>query len=125
MGLLLLGLNPRLPYGNDYHQYISLLSQKLTTSLASIVLLEEEARRGRNAAEEAAYDQAMLKEKLAAQTREANESLQMFQTVAEFVPVGMCFGDLEGNISFANDAWYKITGYPGTGPVSRDGFLAW
>lgn len=124
MGLLLLGLNPRRPYDNDYRQYISLLSQKLTTSLASIVLLEEEARRGRNAAEQAAYDQALLKEKLAVQTREANESIQMFQAVAEFVPVGMCFGDGEGNITFANDAWYKITGFSGNGPISNQGFLA-
>ena len=124
MGLLLLGLNPRRPYDNDYRQYISLLSQKLTTSLASIVLLEEEARRGRNAAEQAAYDQAMLKEKLAVQIREANESIQMFEAVAEFVPVGMCFGDVHGNITFANDAWYKITGYPGTGHVESQRFLS-
>ncbi|KAL2142532.1 hypothetical protein VTI28DRAFT_1089 [Corynascus sepedonium] len=124
MGFLLLGLNPRRPYDNDYRQYISLLSQKLATSLASIVLLEEEARRGRSAAEQAAFDQAMLKEKLEVQTKEANESLQMFEAVAEFVPVGMSFGDPEGNITYANDAWYKITGYPGTGPVANHGFLA-
>ncbi|KAK4199619.1 hypothetical protein QBC40DRAFT_281713, partial [Triangularia verruculosa] len=124
MGLLLLGLNPRRPYDNDYRQYISLLNQKLATSLASIVLLEEEARRGRNAAEQAAYDQAMLKEKLEVQTKEANESIQMFEAVAEFVPVGMCFGDPEGNITFANDAWYKITGYPERGLVKNAGFLA-
>lgn len=124
MGLLLLGLNPRRPYDNDYRQFISLLSQKLTTSLASIVLLEEEARRGRNAAEQAAYDQAMLKEKLAVQTRETNESIQRFEAVTEFVPVGMCFGDVEGNITFANDAWYKITGFPGTSPISNQGFLS-
>ncbi|KAK3298496.1 uncharacterized protein B0H64DRAFT_438953 [Chaetomium fimeti] len=123
MGLLLLGLNPRRPYDNDYRQFISLLSQKLATSLASIVLLEEETRRGRNAAEQAAFDQAMLKEKLEWQTKEATESLQMFEAVAEFVPVGMSFGDPEGNITYANDAWYKITGYPGTGPVANQGFL--
>lgn len=124
MGLLLLGLNPRRPYDNDYRQYILLLSQKLTTSLASVVLLEEEARRGRNAAEQAAYDQAMLKEKLAVQTKEANESIKMFEALAEFVPVGMCFGDPQGNITFANDAWYKMTGFPGNGPIANDGFLA-
>ncbi|EGZ77479.1 hypothetical protein NEUTE2DRAFT_154137 [Neurospora tetrasperma FGSC 2509] len=124
MGLLLLGLNPRRPYDNDYRQYILLLSQKLTTSLASVVLLEEEARRGRNAAEQAAYDQAMLKEKLAIQTKEANESIKMFEALVEFVPVGMCFGDPQGNITFANDAWYKMTGFPGNGPIRNSGFLA-
>ncbi|KAH6630463.1 hypothetical protein B0J18DRAFT_102331 [Chaetomium sp. MPI-SDFR-AT-0129] len=123
-GFLFLGLNPRRPYDNDYRHFISLLTQRVAASLASIVRVEEEARRGRNAAEQAASDQAMLKQRLEVQTKEANESLQMFEAVAEFVPVGMSFGDPEGNITYANDAWYKITGYPGTGPVPRQGFLS-
>ncbi|KAI1392243.1 uncharacterized protein F4822DRAFT_390172 [Hypoxylon trugodes] len=134
LGLLLLGLNPRRPYDNDYRQYISLLGQKLTTTLASTVLLEEEARRGRNIAEQAAYDQAMLKEKLAMQTREATESVQKFQQIAEFIPVGMCFGNHRGNVTFANDAWHRITGAPHTqdtidnlnkvNPLTSEGFLS-
>jgi hypothetical protein len=56
MGLLMIGLNPRRPYDDDHRQFISLLHQKLTTGLASSVLFEEEARRGRNAAEQAAFD---------------------------------------------------------------------
>ncbi|KAI1473666.1 hypothetical protein F4774DRAFT_31850 [Daldinia eschscholtzii] len=120
LGLLLLGLNPRRPYDNDYQQYISLLGQKLTTSLASTVLLEEEARRGRNIAEQAAYDQAML----AMQTREATESVQKFQQIAEFIPVGMCFGNHRGNITFANDAWHRITGAPQVNPLTPEGFLS-
>ncbi|KAK3996900.1 hypothetical protein QBC44DRAFT_231094 [Cladorrhinum sp. PSN332] len=124
MGLLLLGLNPHRPYDSDYRQYISLLSQKLTTSLASVVLLEEEARRRRTAAEQAAYDQAMLKEKLEVQTKEAHESIQLFEAVAEFVPVGMCFNDPNGNITYANDAWYEITGCTqAAGPISTATFL--
>jgi PAS domain S-box-containing protein len=123
MGLLFLGLNPRRPYDNDYQQYISLLSQKITTSLASTVLLEEEARRGRNMAEQAAYDQAMLKEKLDEQTKEATESIQKFEAVAEFIPVGMCFGDNQGNITFANDAFCRITGLSLDGLLPGQGYL--
>lgn len=123
MGLLVLGINPRRPYDNDYRQYISLLSQKITTSLASTVLLEEEARRGRNMAEQAAYDQAMLKEKLAAQTKEATESIQKFEAVAEFIPVGMCFGDNQGNITFANDAFCRITGLTREDLLPNQGYL--
>ncbi|KAH8907439.1 putative histidine kinase group protein [Coniochaeta sp. PMI_546] len=123
MGLLFLGINPRRPYDNDYRQYISLLSQKITTSLASTVLLEEEARRGRNMAEQAAYDQAMLKEKLAAQTKEATESIQKFEAVAEFIPVGMCFGDNRGNITFANDAFCRITGLTREDLLPNEGYL--
>jgi signal transduction histidine kinase/PAS domain-containing protein/DNA-binding NarL/FixJ family response regulator len=114
MGILVLGLNPRRPYDHDYQQFISLLGQKLTTTLASTVLLEEETRRHRNVAEQAAYDRARLKEKLAFQTREANDWVSKFQAVAELSPVGMCFGDLKGEITFANEAWYLITGLPKT-----------
>lgn len=123
MGLLVIGLSPRRPYDNDYRQYISLLSQKITTSLASTVLLEEETRRGRNMAEQAAYDHAMLKEKLAAQTKEANESIRKFEAVAEFIPVGMCFGDNQGKITFANDAFCRITGLTREGLLSDEAYL--
>ncbi|KAK2059199.1 hsp90-like protein [Colletotrichum caudatum] len=112
MGLLLLGLNPRRPYDDAYTLYIQLLAQKLATSLACTVLLEEERRRGRNAAEQAAYDQAMLKEKLAYQTKEATEYTRLFQTVSDFIPNGFSIGDHQGNITFANGLWYRITGHP-------------
>jgi len=39
-GLLLLGLNPRRPYDDDYSRYVSLLNQKLSAYLASSMLLE-------------------------------------------------------------------------------------
>ncbi|KAK4232272.1 hypothetical protein QBC38DRAFT_352760 [Podospora fimiseda] len=124
MGLLVLGLNPRRPYDHEYRQYVSLLSQKLATSLASVVLLEEEARRGRSAAQQAAYDRAVLQKELEFQTKEANESLQLFEAVAKFVPVGMSFSDPDGQITFANDAWHEITGCTqADGPISTETFL--
>ncbi|KAF4968578.1 hypothetical protein FSARC_4051 [Fusarium sarcochroum] len=122
MGILFLGLNPRRPYDNDYRQFISLLSQKLTSSLASTVLLEEEARRRRNITEQAAYDNAMLKQRLEYQTEQAERSIQTFTAVADFIPVGMCFVDVEGNITFANDAWHRITGYP-KGTIAQGALL--
>lgn len=122
MGVLFLGLNPRRPYDNDYRQFILLLNQKLTSSLASAVLLEEEARRRRNITEQAAYDNAMLTQRLEYQTKQAERSMQTFTAVAEFIPVGMCFVDNQGNITFANDAWHRITGYP-KGPIAQGALL--
>ncbi|KAL9566454.1 hypothetical protein ACKAV7_009369 [Fusarium commune] len=122
MGFLFLGLNPRRPYDNDYRQFISLLSQKLTSSLASTVLLEEEARRRRNITEQAAYDNAMLTQRLEYQTEQTERSMQTFTAVADFIPVGMCFVDVEGNITFANDAWHRITGCP-RGPIMQSALL--
>ncbi|KEY68766.1 hypothetical protein S7711_00636 [Stachybotrys chartarum IBT 7711] len=112
MGILFLGLNPRLQYDNDYRQFIALMNQILKSSLASTVLLEEEARRGRSAAEQAAYDTAMLRRKLEDQTEQANRSIENFKAVSEFMPMGMSFSDTQGNVTFANDAWYRITGHP-------------
>ncbi|WQF83252.1 Putative PAS domain, signal transduction response regulator, receiver domain, CheY-like superfamily [Colletotrichum destructivum] len=122
MGLLVLGLNPRRPYDDAYTLYIQLLAQKLATSLACTVLLEEERRRGRNAAEQAAYDQAMLKEKLAYQTKEATEYTRLFQSVSDFIPNGFSIGDHQGNITFANSLWYRITGYPDASAKDRGSF---
>ncbi|KAM0280660.1 hypothetical protein ACHAQH_003968 [Verticillium albo-atrum] len=122
MGVLILGLNPRRPYDDAYKLYIRLLNQKLSMSLACTVLLQEERRRGRNAAEQAAYDHAMLREKLAYQMKETIEYTRLFQTVSELIPNGFSIGDHQGNITFANSLWYRITGYP-EGPVSNSGFL--
>lgn len=124
MGLLVLGLNPRQPYALDYQQFISLLNQKLATTLASVVLLEEESRRNRNISEQAAYDRAKLKEKLAVQTKEANEWVAKFQAIAELIPVGMCFGSPEGEISFANDAWHNITGVTKSDSLTQQEFFS-
>ncbi|RYP86979.1 hypothetical protein DL769_000622 [Monosporascus sp. CRB-8-3] len=122
--LLLVGLNPRQPYDNGYKLYISLLNQKLASTLASTLLLEEEARRGLNMAEQAAYDRARLQEKLESRTKEVDETMQKFQSLAEFIPVGMYFGDYQGRFTFANDSWHRITGQPKSAPVTPEAFLA-
>lgn len=124
MGILVLALNPRRPYDLEYQQFVSLLGQKLTATLASTVLLEEEARRHRNIAEQAAYDRAKLKEKLAFQTKEANEWVSKFQAVAELTPMGMCFGNPLGEITFTNDAWHLITGVPKSDHITHSAFMA-
>lgn len=108
MGMLFLGLNPRRPYDNDYRQFISLLNQKLASSLASTVLLEEESRRRRSAAQQAEYDRQTLELKLRQQTEQVNLSGQFLLAVAEFLPVGVSFGDLDGNVLYANDAWHRL-----------------
>lgn len=110
MGLLMIGLNPRRPYDDDHRQFISLLYQKLATSLASSVLFEEEVRRGRNAAEQAAFDRALLSEQLALRTKEADDVRRRFEAVGEVVPVGLCYSTPEGHLTYANNTWYEITG---------------
>lgn len=112
LGFLVLGVNPRRPYDDDYSLFVQLLSRQLATSLASVVLFEEEIRRGQKAAKLAALDRIELSEKLAARTAEAIESETKFTRMAEFAPVGMFIANSNGKITFANDTWYDISRVP-------------
>ncbi|KAI4178664.1 MAG: hypothetical protein LQ346_007367 [Caloplaca aetnensis] len=112
LGFLLMGLNPRRPYDDDYSLFVQLLCRQLTTSVASVVLFEEEIARGRRAAQLAALDRNELSEQLAIRTQEAVESETKFTRMAEFAPVGIFIADGEGRITYCNDTWYEISRIP-------------
>ena len=112
LGFLVVGVNPRRPFDEDYNLFVQLLSRQLATSLASVVLFEEEIKRGQQAAKLAALDRMVLSEQLAARTQEAKDSETKFERMAEFVPVGVFIGSSDGRINFCNDAWYDITRVP-------------
>jgi len=119
LGFLVLGVNPRRPYDDDYNLFVQLLSRQLATSLASVVLFEEEIKRGQKAAKLAALDRIKLSEQLAERTKEAIESETKFTRMAEFAPVGMFIADSAGRITFANDTWYDISCVPKTGSINN------
>ncbi|PSK53101.1 Hybrid signal transduction histidine kinase K [Elsinoe australis] len=119
LGFLVLGINPRRPYDEDYLLFIQLLSRQLATSLASVVLFEEEIRRGQKAAKLAALDRMELSEQLAARTQEAIESETKFTRMAEFAPVGMFIANSEGTITYCNDTWYDISRISKDAPVQK------
>ncbi|KAF1851422.1 uncharacterized protein K460DRAFT_272704 [Cucurbitaria berberidis CBS 394.84] len=112
LGFLVMGINPRRPYDDDYNLFIQLLSRQLATSLASVVLFEEEIRRGQKAAKLAAEDRFNLSEQLAARTQEARESETRFTRMAEYSPAGLFIADHVGKITYCNDAWYEISRVP-------------
>lgn len=112
LGFLIVGVNPRRPFDDDYNLFIQLLSRQLATSLASVVLFEEEIRRGQKAAKLAAEDRFNLSEQLAARTQEARDSETRFTRMAEYSPAGLFIADHEGRITYCNDTWYEITRVP-------------
>ena len=112
LGFLVIGINPRRPYDDDYNLFVQLLSRQLATSMASVVLFEEEIKRGQRAAKLAAQDRIELSEQLAARTQEAVESETKFTRMAEFAPVGMFIADSAGRITYCNDTWYEISRVP-------------
>lgn len=112
LGFLVIGVNPRRPYDDDYSLFVQLLSRQLGTSLASVVLFEEEIRRGQKAAKLAAEDRINLSEQLAARTQEARDSETRFTRMAEFSPAGLFIADSQGHITYCNDTWYVISRVP-------------
>ncbi|KAI0425367.1 histidine kinase [Xylaria sp. FL1042] len=109
VGFIVMGVNPRRPYDEDYQLFISLLSRQLATSLASVVLFEEEIRRGQRAAQMALRDRQELTEQLHIRTREVEESELKFTRMAEFAPVGMFIADHQGHITYSNDMWWDLS----------------
>lgn len=112
LGFLVMGVNPRRPYDDDYQLFIQLLSRQLATSMASVVLFEEEIRRGQRAARLAALDRIELSKQLDLRTQEAAESETKFTRMAEFAPVGMFIANSRGEITYSNDTWWQITRHP-------------
>lgn len=109
LGFLVIGVNPRRPYDDDYSLFIQLLSRQIATSMASVLLFEEEIAKGKRAARRAAIDHIELSEQLAARTQEAVESETKFTRMAEFAPVGIFIADSQGRITYCNDTWYEIS----------------
>jgi hypothetical protein len=112
LGFLVMGVNPRRPYDDDYQLFIQLLSRQLATSMTSVVLFEEEIRRGQRAARLAALDRIELSKQLDLRTQEAMESETKFTRRAEFAPVGMFIANSRGEITYSNDTWWGITRHP-------------
>lgn len=114
-GFLVLGLNPRRPYDDDYQVFMQLLIRLFATSMASATLLEAEVRRGMTAAEQAAMDQAKLEEELAAKVEQAERLEMQFTHFADSAPIGINMFDVEGKLLYANDVWFNVTQCPRQG----------
>ncbi|KAK4167277.1 putative signal transduction histidine-protein kinase [Cladorrhinum sp. PSN259] len=111
VGFIVLGVNPRRQYDDDYKLFVSLLSRQLATSMASVVLFEEEIKRGQRAARLAALDRQELSMQLHLRTQEAVKSEYRFTRMAEFGPVGLFIADGQGHINYCNEMWYNISGH--------------
>ncbi len=112
LGFLVMGVNPRRPYDDDYSLYVQLLSRQLATAMASVVLFEEEIARGKRAAQLAAQDRSDLSEQLDLRTREALDSETKFTRMAGSAPVGIFIADYKGKLTYVNEKWYDISRVP-------------
>lgn len=112
-GFLLIGLNTRRTYDQEYQRFVRMLVNQLTTTLSSVVLAEDEARRARASARLAAQDRMQLIEKLAASTQGLRDSEMRFRSIADLAPVGIFEFDAHGLLLYANQRWLELTGNSG------------
>lgn len=100
---LLIGINPRRAYDAEYKNFAVMLNRQLATSLASVLLFEDEVRRSRAAAETAAQQREQLSRQLELQT-------SRMRRMTELSPLGMYLYDPDGVLVEANDRYYEMTG---------------
>ncbi|KAL1622661.1 hypothetical protein SLS56_008643 [Neofusicoccum ribis] len=108
LGFLITGLNPRRPYDDDYQQFMGVTSRLLATSLASVVLHEEELRRRENIITQVEYMKTQLTEQLDNSRREVERNEKKFQRFAERADVAIFIVGSDGRYTYRNQAWYEI-----------------
>jgi hypothetical protein len=121
LGFMLIGINPRHAYDDDYKTFIKILSRQMGTSIASVVLVEEEIKRAKIAAQLATQDRIRLSQQLAVTKQEAKDTEVRFRRMTELSPMAMFHFDELGNVLWANERWFDLTQHP------RDSFhpLSW
>ncbi|KAL8243956.1 hypothetical protein R6Q59_010214 [Mikania micrantha] len=102
LAFLLIGVNPRRRFDEDYQAFANLLNRQLATALASVLLFEEEMRKAEHAIVAANLQQQQLNEQLALETNR-------LQRMTALSPLGMFYLSPEGLILEANERYYEMT----------------
>lgn len=105
VGFLLVGLNTRRPYDDEYKDWINVLSNLLGASAALVALHEEEAKNRKRQEEQAARDREVLNAEVATLAQEASnamEKLRSFHEIADQLGLGYFEIDVHGMLIHAN-----------------------
>ncbi|OMP82805.1 Mitotic spindle checkpoint component mad2 [Diplodia seriata] len=108
-GFLVMGLNPRRPYDEDYQIFIRLLNDRLVKAVASIFLPEEQ-RRSRRMIEENNSRHDKFSSELERRRQEAESGEATFTALAECAPVGCVVFQLNGQPLWMNEAYLDLSG---------------
>jgi PAS domain-containing protein len=100
-GFLILGTNPRRPFDEDYQQFLHVMLRLLATSLASVVLFDEEVRQKEIAIGQA----AKLQQELLAELQLKEKRFQRFAARAD---IGIFILDPVGRFTYRNQRWYDM-----------------
>jgi PAS domain-containing protein len=110
LGFMVIGLNPRRPYDEDYSQFILVTCRLLSTSLTSVLLHEEDIERRERILANVETMRSELKAQLLESQKETERNAWKFQRFSERADIGIFIIGTDGFYSYRNDAWYSILG---------------
>ena len=93
VSMVVIGLNPRRPYDSEYENFMNSLVRQMSATVISAIDHEESIAR---------------EQRLQAQLQNSEKQIR---NLAEFAPMGMCRIAPSGNIIWANDQFYEISGH--------------
>jgi PAS domain-containing protein len=108
LGFLILGLNPRRPYDNDYQDFVLVTSRILSTSLRSTLLHEEDIGRRERAIANAEVMKLELQRQLLESQKATERHSFRFKRFIERADVGVFIIGTDGVYKYRNEAWYNI-----------------
>jgi PAS domain-containing protein len=111
-GVMLLGLNTRAPWDEEYANYVQLVKGLLATGLATIKLHEEDLARARYMAALNRQKNEELQSLLTHRTEELKTSELKFRSAFAACPAAIWIGGPEGGIWDMNQAYFKLSGLP-------------
>ncbi|KAI4941458.1 hypothetical protein J4E86_010491 [Alternaria arbusti] len=110
LGFMVIGLNPRRPFDEDYLQFIMVASRLLSTCLTSILLHEEDIGRRERTIANAEAMKSQLKEQLTLSQAESERNFSKFKRFAERADIGIFLIGMDGVYSYRNEAWFEMLG---------------
>ncbi|KAK9467246.1 hypothetical protein V1512DRAFT_238088 [Lipomyces arxii] len=111
-GVAIIGLNPRRSFDEPYELFLELLSRQIATGVDNLRHIEE-------ASNKLSWEVAMslrqteeLQEQLMERTKQLKVSEGRFSRMATILPAGLFLASAEGEIIYANEAWFKLSSLP-------------
>ena len=101
LAFLVMALNPRRPYDDDYKAFVHLLTQQVTTPQLSAVILREEVERQQKLERQEALDRERL-------YKELSESESKFARFATRAPIGLAILKPDGTALSANGKLFLL-----------------
>lgn len=104
MGVLIIGICPRVPFDEGYHMWLTILGDILLKA-AAFISLPLEQRRAQKMADDI---NNALAQQLRLTTLQAERSDAKFSRMAKLAPIGMFVLDPDGTPLYLNDAYKKL-----------------